>query len=65
MKPLLLKYLTYIFRWQLSTPILALFTGGWSVDSFKNSIVANFIGSLLFFWVDRWIFNIGKEKNEN
>ena len=52
------KYLLYLLRWQLSTPILAavlaLFAN-WPVV--VSTIVANLIGGLIFFWVDKWIFN--------
>jgi hypothetical protein len=59
------QYLAYLVRWQLSTPILAPI-----VAAFKNSSsifgtrldwiaasVANLIGGLIFFWVDRFIFS--------
>ncbi|HUW35503.1 MAG TPA: hypothetical protein VM223_28165 [Planctomycetota bacterium] len=52
------KYLLYLVRWQLSTPILAL-----CVITFATlgptwaAVLANLIGGLIFFWVDRWIFN--------
>lgn len=58
------RYTLYLIRWQLSTPLLAPI-----VAYFKNSpsafgttedwaaaSVANFIGGLIFFWVDRFIF---------
>ena len=61
---LLKQYLVYLVRWQMSTPILAPV-----VAAFKHSpkilgtgedwlaaAVANLIGGLIFFWVDRWIF---------
>jgi hypothetical protein len=51
------KYLIYLIRWQLSTPILAIFTGGFSWESIKQSALANLVGGLIFFWVDRWIFS--------
>lgn len=50
------KYFLYLVRWQLSTPILAIFTGGITLQSFKNSVLANFIGGLIFFWIDKYIF---------
>lgn len=53
----LLQYLLYLIRWQLSTPILAVFI--WYLSDYPaivGSIVANFIGGLIFFWVDRIIF---------
>jgi len=51
------KYLLYLFRWQLSTPILALVL--WWLSSYGElwaTIIANFIGGLIFFWVDKYIF---------
>ena len=58
------KYLLYLVRWQLSTPILAVVLW-WlaDVNAIVASIVANLIGGLVFFWVDRRIFNGGKEKD--
>jgi hypothetical protein len=51
------RYFLYLARWQLSTPILALciyfFQFGGTVVA---TIMANLIGGLLFFWVDRYIF---------
>lgn len=52
---------TYMIRWQLSTPILAgvtyLYTG--TSESFASAIVANLIGSLIFYWVDLITFLSG------
>lgn len=58
------RYALYLIRWQLSTPLLAPI-----VAYFKNSTsifgtaedwyaatIANFIGGLIFFWVDQFIF---------
>lgn len=57
MKKLIKKYTFYIIRWQLSTPILAVVL---IILSSQNkwvaTIIANFIGALIFFWVDRIIF---------
>lgn len=49
------RFILYLFRWQLSTPILWLVvrrlgTGIWS------TVIANLIGGAIFFWVDRVIF---------
>jgi len=61
-KDLLKKYILYLFRWQLSTPILApivaLFTGAkpFSGSAVLGAVVANLIGGLIFFWVDKFIF---------
>jgi hypothetical protein len=59
------KYLFYLIRWQLSTPILAPIVAyfkhspsafGTREDWIATSI-ANLIGGLIFFWVDRFIFS--------
>jgi len=49
------RFILYLFRWQLSTPILwlavkQLGVGVWS------TIIANLIGGAIFFWVDKFIF---------
>jgi hypothetical protein len=57
MKNFIKKYIFYIIRWQLSTPILAIVLI-WLANQNKwvATIIANFIGALIFFWVDRIIF---------
>ena len=57
MKDFIKKYSFYIIRWQLSTPILAVVLI-WlsSQNKWVATIVANFIGALIFFWIDRIIF---------
>lgn len=58
------RYAFYLIRWQLSTPILApvvaYFKDSPSMFGTKEdwigSTVANLIGGLIFFWVDRFIF---------
>jgi len=51
------RYGLYLIRWQLSTPILAgvLFILS-RMDRLSATIIANFIGGLIFFWVDMFIF---------
>ena len=57
------KYLLYLIRWQLSTPVLAIcFVFLNQYGTITSSIVANLIGGLLFFWVDKWIFEHRKEE---
>lgn len=54
------RFILYLIRWQLSSPILALcmaWMGGWNV--ILVTIIANLIGGCIFFWVDKYIF---KEK---
>jgi hypothetical protein len=59
------KYGLYLLRWQLSTPILA---GALYVltflDTLSATIVANLLGGLIFFWVDRYIFASNQLKGQ-
>lgn len=58
------KYLLYLIRWQLSTPILAIVLWWLSdMNAIVASVVANLIGGLVFFWADRRIFDGRKEKS--
>lgn len=59
------KYLLYLIRWQLSTPILAvvLWLFGIGSSPIIPTIVANLVGGLIFFWIDKWIFK--ENKNES
>jgi len=54
-RSLIKRYILYLIRWQLSTPILAVI-----VNAIKGpvagAVTANFVGGLIFFWVDRFIF---------
>ena len=50
------KYILYLIRWQLSTPILALVLYLLNYNEIVETIIANLIGGLIFFWVDRFIF---------
>lgn len=55
------RYGLYLFRWQLSTPILAAALYLLStIDKVTATIVANLIGGLIFFWVDMFIFTSEK-----
>ena len=49
------KYLMYLGRWQLTSitlyPVIQLLGPG-----LAGVFIANLIGGLIFFWVDRWIF---------
>jgi len=54
---MLKSYLLYILRWQLSTPIIAgVLIVLATMDKWVATVIANFIGALMFFWVDRAIF---------
>ena len=51
------KYILYLIRWQLSTPILAIVLKLLAnMNTLYATIIANFIGGLIFFWVDKFIF---------
>lgn len=54
---LMKKYGLYLIRWQLSTPILAIVLKLLSnMNTLTATIIANLIGGLIFFWVDKFIF---------
>ena len=53
------KYILYILRWQMSSPLLALVLWLLHTNIIIETIIANLIGGIIFFWVDRKIF---KEK---
>ena len=64
----MVKFLLYLARWQASSvvlaPVLALMTNTPVYDGkvILATIISNFIGGCVFFWIDRWIF---KEKRQN
>lgn len=54
------QLILYLLRWQLSTPILALclvFLD--DLGAIPATIIANLIGGLIFYWVDKLIFKGG------
>lgn len=59
------KFILYLIRWQLSTPILAICLSIFNFNTVVNTIIANLIGGIIFFWVDKYIFkeNKGVEVN--
>lgn len=51
------RFALYLIRWQLSSPILALCMlamGGWNIV--VATIIANLIGGVIFYFVDKRIF---------
>lgn len=56
------QLIIYLLRWQLSTPILALsiFILTVYMNELWATVIANLIGGLIFFWVDRLIFKEGR-----
>lgn len=53
-----MKLLMYLIRWQMSTPILAIvvYYLNNKFGSIITTIIANFIGGLIFYNVDKRIF---------
>jgi len=57
------RFLLYLIRWQMSTPILAgvlWLLADW--PALAATVVANLIGGMAFFWVDKTIFERGRKK---
>lgn len=52
-----IRFILYLIRWQLSTAILALCLSFLNFSTIVNTIIANLIGGIIFFWVDKYIFN--------
>lgn len=50
------KYILYLLRWQISSPILALCLYYLDFGIVLNTIIANLIGGIIFFNIDRLIF---------
>lgn len=50
----------YVFRWQLSTPVLYLVMAEFHLPELQEVVLANFIGALMFFPVDELIFKNGR-----
>lgn len=58
------RYLLYLIRWQLSTPILAICLQLLNFSTVTNTIIANLIGGIIFYWVDKLIFKGKENTNE-
>ena len=43
------KFILYLLRWQLSSPILYLCLNNLKLNNFWNTIIANLIGGCIFF----------------
>lgn len=60
------RFLMYALRWQLSTPVYALVLYFVS-DNFgytTKTMIANFIGACIFYWVDKFIFLKHRHESE-
>ena len=49
------RFVFYLIRWQLSTPILWLAVRQLGVGIW-STVIANLIGGAIFFWIDKFIF---------
>lgn len=49
------RFVLYLIRWQLSTPILWLVVRHLGTSLYAT-VIANLIGGAIFFWVDKFIF---------
>jgi hypothetical protein len=56
------KFLCYLLRWQLSTPILWAVIYFMHLPSIEETVIANLVGGILFFWIDKKIFTKNFEK---
>lgn len=56
-----LLYLLYLLRWQLSTPILMIILKILDTNIIIKTIIANLIGGMIFYWVDKKILVRGKK----
>lgn len=54
-----MRLLAYLLRWQLSSPILALCIYYLPFNTLTKTIAANLIGGLIFYQVDKFIFQRG------
>jgi hypothetical protein len=56
MEILMKKFILYLIRWQLSTPILFLCLYFLNFNTLWNTIISNLVGGCIFFFVDKKIF---------
>ena len=55
-KKFIKSYILYILRWICSTPVLAFVLWLLHTNAILETIIANFIGGAIFFWIDKKIF---------
>lgn len=60
------RFLMYAFRWQLSTPVYAcvLYFVSDKYGYTAKTMIANFIGACIFYWVDKFIFLKHRHESE-
>lgn len=62
---MLKQLIVYIFRWQLSSIVLYPCLVLLSFSPLLATVVSNFIGALIFFPIDKYIFNKRKKGELN
>ncbi|MBO7695757.1 MAG: hypothetical protein J6T10_24265 [Methanobrevibacter sp.] len=50
------RFFLYLLRWQMSTPLLAICMSILDLPTIWKTIVANLMGGIIFFWIDKFIF---------
>lgn len=61
-KKFIISYILYILRWICSTPIIALVLYLLNLNVIIETIIANLIGGMIFYWVDKKILVRGKDE---
>ncbi len=56
-----MKLFLYIIRWQMSTPVLFLVIKFLPFGDLTKTIIANLIGAMLFYQLDKLIFKKGEK----
>jgi hypothetical protein len=51
------RFFLYLLRWQASSPILFLCLYYIPGSDFWRTVLANLIGGILFYWVDKYLFS--------
>lgn len=65
------RYIKYLLRWQASSiilsPCISLYTGTqiFDIRTIQATVLANLIGGLIFYWVDKWLIWKGKDPEPN
>lgn len=50
------RFILYLLRWEASTPIIALVLYLLNTNEIIETIIANLIGGIIFYFVDKKIF---------
>jgi len=57
------KFLLYVLKWEMGTPVIAITLKLLSIDNiWIKTIIANIIGAIIFFPIDNMIFEMKGDK---